>query len=178
MTIKERYIKEIVPKLMQELGETNRNAIPRVKKITLSVGISSGQKDAKYHDAVERTLARISGQKPINTLAKKSVAGFKVREGMVVGKMVTLRGERMWSFLERLLTFAFPRITDFRGISKKNVDRTGNLSVGFREYLPFPEIRPDEVEQVHGLQVTVTTDAGSYERGMVLFKELGFPFHS
>jgi len=178
MMIKERYNKEIIPKLQKELGDKNPNAVPRIKKISISVGIPSGQKEAKFLDTVEKTLNRISGQKPVNTLAKKSIAGFKVREGMVVGKRVTLRGERMWSFLEKLLMFTFPRITDFRGISKKNVDANGNLSVGFKEYLPFPEIKPDEVEQVHGLQVTVTTDAGTRERGLKLFTELGFPFQS
>jgi len=178
MTLKERYAKEIVPKLMKELGEKNRLAVPSVKMITVAVGISAGQKDAKFIDTVEQTLTRITGQKPVDTKAKKSVSGFKVREGMVVGKKVTLRGQRMWSFLTRLLFFAFPRITDFRGIAMGNVDATGNLSVGFREYLPFPEIRPDEVERVHGLQIVVTTDAQTRERGLALFKGLGFPFHA
>jgi large subunit ribosomal protein L5 len=176
MTLKERYDKEIVPKLMQTLGEKNRMAVPSIKKVTIGVGISAGQKDAKFAETVEQTLRRITGQKPVDTLAKKSVSGFKVREGMVVGKKVTLRGQQMWSFLAKLLIFTFPRITDFRGISSKYVDATGNLSVGFKEYLAFPEIRPDEVERVHGLQVVITTDAGSKERGLALFKELGFPF--
>ncbi|MFA6161291.1 MAG: 50S ribosomal protein L5 [Patescibacteria group bacterium] len=178
MTLKERYSKEMVPNLMKVLGEKNIMAIPSIKQVTLAVGIQATQKDAKFIETVEQTLRRITGQKPVDTLAKKSVSGFKVREGMVVGKKVTLRGERMWSFLARLLTFAFPRITDFRGISSKCIDATGNLTVGFREYLPFPEIKPDEVERVHGLQIVVTTNAGTRERGMALFKEMGFPFQS
>lgn len=178
MTLKERYAKEIAPNLMKSLGEKNVMALPRIKQVSISVGIQSTQKDAKFIETVEQTLRRITGQKPVDTLAKKSVSGFKVREGMVVGKRVTLRGERMWSFLTRLLFFTFPRITDFRGISAKNIDATGNLTVGFREYLPFPEIRPDEVERVHGLQIVVSTNAGTRERGLALFKELGFPFHS
>ena len=178
MTLKERYDKEIVPKLMKDLGENNRMAMPAVKCITVAVGISASQKDAKFSDTVEQTLTRITGQKPVDTKAKKSVSGFKVREGMVVGKKVTLRGKRMWSFLTKMLNFTFPRITDFRGISAKGIDATGNLSVGFREYLPFPEIRPDEVERVHGLQIVITTNAKTRERGRALFKELGFPFHS
>jgi large subunit ribosomal protein L5 len=178
MTLKERYAKEIAPNLMKALAEKNRMAIPGIKQVTVSVGIQSTQKDAKFIETIEQTLRRITGQKPVDTKAKKSISGFKVREGMVVGKKVTLRGERMWSFLTRLLFFTFPRITDFRGISSKNIDATGNLTVGFREYLPFPEIRPDEVERVHGLQVVVTTNAGTRERGLALFKELGFPFHS
>lgn len=178
MTLKERYQKEIVPELMKSLGEKSRMSIPGVKAITLSVGIQSTQKDAKFIETIDQTLKRISGQRPVDTLAKKSIAGFKVREGMVVGKRVTLRGERMWSFLEKMLTVTFPRITDFRGISKKNIDRNGNISVGFREYLPFPEIRPDEVERIHGLEVTVTTTAGTKERGVALLTALGFPFQS
>ena len=178
MKLKERYQKEIVPHLMKALNEKNRMAVPSVTSITLSVGIQSTQKDAKFIDTIEQTLRRITGQKPVDTLAKKSISGFKVREGMVVGKRVTLRGERMWSFLEKLLTFTFPRITDFRGIPQKNLDKGGNISIGFREYLAFPEIRPDEVERVHGLQVTITTTAGTRERGLAMFKALGFPFQS
>jgi len=178
MTLKQRYQKEIVPALMKSLGDSNRMSVPKVTAVTLSVGIQSTQKDSKFIDTVEQTLRRITGQKPVDTLAKKSISGFKVREGMVVGKRVTLRGERMWSFLEKMLTVTFPRITDFRGISKKHIDRNGNISIGFREYLPFPEIRPDEVERVHGLEVTVSTTAKTKERGLALFTELGFPFHS
>lgn len=142
MTLKKRYSKEIVPRLMKILGEKNPMAVPTVKMVTVAVGIQATQKDAKFIDTVEQTLTRITGQKPIDTKAKKSVSGFKVREGMVVGKRVTLRGERLWSFLAKLLTFTFPRMTDFRGLSPKNVDATGNLSVGFREYLSFPESGP------------------------------------
>lgn len=163
---------------MKQLQETNKNAVPTVKSVSISVGMPAQQKDAKLIETVERTLVRISGQKPIDTKAKKSISGFKVRQGMVVGKCVTLRGERMWMFLEKLLNVTFPRITDFRGISDKVVDKQGNISVGFKEYLPFPEIKPDEVEKVHGLQVTVTTNAKTRERGLALFKELGFPFQT
>lgn len=178
MMLKERYTNEIVPNLMQELGEKNKMAVPKVLTITVGVGIPSGQKEAKFIETVDQTLKRITGQKTVDTKAKKSIAGFKVREGMVVGKRVTLRGRRMWDFLSKLLNFTFPRITDFRGISVKNIDSTGNLSVGFKEYLPFPEIRPDEVERVHGLQVVITTNAKTKERGLALFKQLGFPFNS
>ena len=178
MNIKERYQKEIAPQLKQELGIKNVMALPRVKKVTLSVGLSQGIKDPKVLDTVEQTLTRITGQKPVKTKAKKSIASFKIREGMVVGMMVTLRGQRMWDFLTRLTTTTFPRIRDFRGISPKLIDKQGNISIGFRENLSFPEIRPDEVERVHGFQVTVTTTAESYDRGLKLFKALGFPFTS
>lgn len=178
MNLKEQYQKEVVPKLKQELGIQNVMALPRVQKVTLSVGLSQGIKDPKVLDTVEQTLTRITGQKPVKTKAKKSIASFKIRQGMVVGMMVTLRGQRMWDFLTRLTTTTFPRIRDFRGISTKLIDKQGNISIGFRENLAFPEIRPDEVERVHGFQVTVTTSAGSRERGLLLFKALGFPFNN
>ncbi len=176
MKLIERYKKEIAPALKKELGDSNINAVPTVKKISVSIGIPTSQKDSKFLETVDQVLNRITGQKPVEAKAKKSISGFKIREGMVVGKFVTLRGEKMWSFLDKLLNITFPRVTDFRGISTKVVDKTGNLAVGFKEYLPFPEISPDEVERVCGLQVTVTTDAKTKERGLALFKALGFPF--
>lgn len=176
MSLRERYNKEIVPALKQELQEKNVMAVPKVLKVSVSVGISASQKDSKYLETVQHVLTRITGQKPVDAKAKKSISGFKIRDGMVVGKHVTLRGEKMWSFLEKLVNVTFPRVTDFRGISTKIIDKTGNLSVGFKEYLPFPEISPDEVERVCGIQVTVTTNAGTYDRGLALFKALGFPF--
>lgn len=178
MTLSERYQKEIAPKLREEFGLTNAMAVPNVTKVVVSVGLSQGIKDPKVLEMIEQTLRRITGQQPVKTKAKKSLASFKIREGMIVGTMVTLRGPRMWDFLTRLTQTTFPRIRDFRGITTKLVDAQGNLSVGFREHLPFPEIRPDEVERVHGLQVTVTTTAGSRERGIALFRALGFPFHA
>lgn len=176
MILRERYNKEILPALQKELGDKNMLSLPRVKKISVSVGIPASQKDSKFLETVDHVLSRITGQKPVDAKAKKSISGFKIREGMVVGKHVTLRGEKMWSFLEKLINVTFPRVTDFRGISPKVIDKSGNLSVGFREYLPFPEISPDEVERVCGIQVTVTTDARTYERALALFKQLGFPF--
>lgn len=178
MTLSERYQKEIAPKLREEFGLKNAMAVPKVTKVVVSVGLSQGIKDAKVLETVDQTLRRITGQQPIKTKAKKSIASFKIRQGMVVGTMVTLRGPRMWDFLTRLTQTTFPRIRDFRGITTKVVDAKGNLSVGFRENLPFPEIRPDEVERLHGLQVTVSTTAGTKERGLALFRALGFPFQA
>lgn len=178
MTLKEHYKKQIAPKLKEELGIKSTMAVPTVKKVTLSVGLSANQKDPKAVDTIEATLRRITGQKPVKTKAKKSIAGFKIRQGMVVGMMVTLRGDRMWDFLTRLTQATFPRIRDFRGISPELVDAKGNISIGFRENLAFPEIRPDEVERVHGLQVTVSTNAGTRERGEKLLRALGFPFNA
>ncbi|MBM3204492.1 50S ribosomal protein L5, partial [Candidatus Uhrbacteria bacterium] len=145
MNVKEQYLKEIAPRLQKELGVKNSMAVPKVRQVVLSVGLSQGIKDAKVLDTVEQTLQRITGQKPVKTKAKKSIASFKIREGMVVGMRVTLRGQRMWDFLTRLIHTTFPRIRDFRGISDAHIDSHGNLSIGFKEHLPFPEIRPDEV---------------------------------
>ena len=175
MTLKERYQKEIVPALQKEFGVKNALAVPKVTQVVVSVGLSANQKDQKVAETVEQTLLRITGQKPVKTKAKKSIATFKIREGMVVGMMVTMRGQRMWDFLTRLTQATFPRIRDFRGISPTHIDRRGNISIGFRENLAFPEIRPDEVERVHGLQITVSTTAGSHKKGEALFKALGFP---
>jgi large subunit ribosomal protein L5 len=177
MTLKERYQKEIVPKLAKEFGIKNALAVPKVTAITVSVGASQGLKDPKFIEAAESVLARITGQRPVKTKAKKSIASFKIRQGMVVGLRVTLRGPRMWHFLEKFLSVTFPRIRDFRGISSKTVDDRGNISVGFREFLSFPEIRPDEVERVHGLEVTVSTTAGDRAKGISLLRALGFPFN-
>ncbi len=175
MTLQERYQQEIRPRLQKELEVKNVLAVPKVTKVVVSVGLSQGLKDAKVLDTVEQTLTRITGQKPAKTKAKKSIANFKIREGMVVGMMVTLRGPRMWDFLSRLINATFPRIRDFRGLSPTTIDARGNLSVGFRENLAFPEIRPDEVERLHGLQVTIATNAGTRKRGEVLLRSLGFP---
>lgn len=176
MTLKERYHKDIVPLLQKELGVDNLMATPKVQKVVVSVGLSQGMKDPKVLEVVEQTLLRITGQKPVKTKAKKSIANFKIRQGMVVGMMVTLRGDRMWDFLTRLTQTTFPRIRDFRGISPKLVDGHGNISIGFKEHLAFPEIRTDEVERTHGLQVTIATTAGNRQAGTLLLKALGFPF--
>ena len=133
-------------------------------------------KDPDFLAVVEQTLLRISGQKPVRTKAKKSIAGFKIREGQVVGMKVTLRKDRMFDFLDKMLNITFPRVRDFHGISAKGIDQHGNMTVGFKENLPFPEVRSDEIERVHGLEVTITTTAGTRERGEALFRLMGFPF--
>ncbi len=176
--MKEQYQKEVVPFLVKELGLKNASSAPKIVKVLVTAGLSQGIKDAKVMDVVDQTLRRITGQAPVKTKAKKSISSFKIREGMVVGTVVTLRGPRMWDFLTRLVHTTFPRLRDFRGISTKIVDEHGNLSVGFRENLAFPEIRPDEVERVHGLEVTIATTAGTKKAGLLLFKSLGFPFQT
>jgi large subunit ribosomal protein L5 len=173
---RKKFEQTLLPALMKELSVKNPMAAPRVKKITLNVGISASNKDPKLAETVESTLARVSGQKPVPTLAKKSIASFKTREGMVVGMKVTLRGERMYDFLEKFVNVTLPRVRDFRGLSAKAVDKSGNLSVGFKEHIAFPEIRPDEVERLHGIEVVFTANAANREAGLALWRALGFPF--
>jgi len=176
MRLMEKYNKEIVPALKEKFGYKNVNAVPKIKKVVLNVGINSNKKDAKFFDVVESVLTRISGQKPVKTRARKSISNFKIREGMVVGMMVTLRGKRMYDFLEKLLSITFPRVRDFRGISTKIIDKQGNLNFGFKEFIAFPEIGVDEVENMHGVEVSVQSTAGNKEVGEALNRLLGFPF--
>ncbi|MFH2063416.1 MAG: 50S ribosomal protein L5 [bacterium] len=176
--LQEKYEKVIAPALKQELGETNANAIPKFVKVTMNVGLKHGLKDPKFVDAVERTLTKISGQKPVKTLARKSIASFKIREGNVVGMAVTLRGNRMYDFIDKLISLTLPRSRDFRGLQPKSVDAHGSMSIGFREFIAFPEISPEDADTTHGLEITIVTDAGTRERGLALFKAAGFPFRS
>ncbi|MGB0757785.1 MAG: 50S ribosomal protein L5 [Patescibacteria group bacterium] len=168
---------EVYPKLKEELGLTNDMTVPKIDKITINVGVGKGLQDKTYVDHVVDTVRRITGQQPVLTKAKKSLATFKIREGMVVGVKTTLRGERMYAFLEKLLTVAMPRIRDFRGVSVKGFDRQGNYSVGIKEHLIFPEINADEVEKIHGLEVVITTTAKDRQQGYLLLKYMGFPFN-
>ncbi len=176
MTLRERYTKEIAPRLKEELGIANVMAVPRVLKIVVASGLNRGKTDDQMKDVIIKTLTRITGQKPVVTKARKSISAFKIREGQDVGVAVTLRGARMYDFLEKLIAFAFPRVRDFRGVPQTIVDAHGSASVGFREHLGFPEIRIDEVERVHGLQVVIATNAGTKEKGLALFRAMGFPF--
>lgn len=176
MSLIEKYNKEIVPALTEKFAYKNVSEVPKIQKVTLNVGINAARRDAKFLEVVESVLTRISGQKPVKCRARKSVSNFKIREGMVVGMMVTLRGQRMYDFLEKLIKITFPRVRDFRGISIKHVDRAGNLNLGFKEFSPFPEIGLDEVENMHGLEVSITTNAKKREEGQELFRLFGFPF--
>jgi len=173
--LKQQYNTTVLPALREQFGHKNPMEVARIEKVTINVGLSS-KKDPKFIEVVEKTLERISGQKPVRTKARKAIAGFKIREGMVLGACVTLRGERMWQFLDRLVNVSFPRIRDFRGIEEKSVDRSGNFNYGFKEHVAFPEIDANAVDQLHGLQVVITTTADSREEGLALFKGLGFPF--
>ena len=162
--------------MREKFGYKNDLAVPRMEKVVLNVGFGRHAKEKAYIKNIESSLTRITGQKPILTEAKKSVSSFKVREGMIIGAKVTLRGQRMYDFVEKLIHITFARVRDFRGIDRKSVDRTGNLTVGFREHLAFPEIKADEVESVHGLEVSIATTAKTQEEGLELFSLMGFPF--
>lgn len=176
MSLRETYTKEMVPRLLTELQLKNRNAVPAIRSVVLNVGLGDTSKDAKRLEVAEQTLRRITGQAPVKTRARKSIAAFKIRQGMVIGLKVTLRGKRMWDFVEKLVRVTFPRIRDFRGIAPTGFDEHGNYSIGFREHIAFPEIRADEIEALHGLQVTLQTSAKNRQQGLALLTALGFPF--
>lgn len=173
--LKELYKKEIIPKLKEEFGYKNIMAVPTIKTVVLNVGLGKGLKDAQYLDTVEKTLTKISGQKPIHTKARKSIAGFKIREGAVIGMKVTMRGNRMWEFLDKLFNVSLARVRDFRGLSPKAFDGQGNYSIGFKEHTAFPEISPDEIDRIHGLQVTISTNAETDKEAESLLRHAGLP---
>ncbi|MBU0612998.1 50S ribosomal protein L5 [Patescibacteria group bacterium] len=175
-SLKEKYKKEVAPALMEKMGYKNAMAIPHIEKVTLNVGVGRAIQDAKFLDIVKNTLERITGQKPVLTKSKKSISNFKIRAGMTVGIKVTLRGDRMYDFLTKLINISLPRVRDFRGISQNSVNEQGNLCIGFVEHTVFPEIHPDEVEVVHGLEVNISTTTKTKEEGIALFTLLGFPF--
>ncbi|MDP2709240.1 MAG: 50S ribosomal protein L5 [bacterium] len=176
MNLKERYQQEIMPKMTEKFGYKNKMAVPRLTKVVINAGVGRNAKDKAFIDGVAGSLEKISGQKPVLTKAKQSISAFKTRKGMVIGVAVTLRGRRMFDFVEKLVKITFPRIRDFRGINPSQVDKRGNLAVGFKEHLAFPEVKAEEVDNIHGLQVCLSTTAESYEEGLELFKLMGFPF--
>ncbi|OGF30378.1 50S ribosomal protein L5 [Candidatus Falkowbacteria bacterium RIFOXYD2_FULL_35_9] len=173
---KKHYQEKIIPALKEKFGYKNNMQVPTMKKVVLNVGIGAGLKDKDYIDAVEKNLQRITGQMPVKTLAKKSISNFKIREGMVVGLKVTLRGDRMWDFVEKLVKVTLPRVRDFQGINPKSFDGMGGYSLGFKEQLAFPEILPDEVDRTHGLEINITTSAKNNEEAFEFLNLLGFPF--
>lgn len=170
------YKDELTAILQKMTDEKNPMAVPRVLKVVINVGLKHGVNDPKYVEAAERTLTKITGQKPVRTLAKKSIAGFKVRKGMTVGMMVTLHGRRMYDFIQKLVNVTLPRVRDFRGLSTGMIDKHGNMTIGFREFVAFPEILSEDTDHMHGLEVTIVTDAGSREKGEALMRALNMPF--
>jgi len=174
--LKELYKSEVVAKLQEQFGYKNVMQVPRITKVTLNMGIGDATSDKKLIDSALVDLEQLSGQKPIVTLARKSVAGFKVREGWPIGCKVTMRADRMWEFLDRLVDISIPRVRDFRGLNPKSFDGRGNYSMGVREQIIFPEIEYDKVDRIRGLDITITTTAGNNEEGLALLSALQFPF--
>lgn len=176
MSLKTKYRDVVVPKLMKEFGYTNIHQVPKIVKVTINRGLGEAAQNAKALESSLAEVAKIAGQKPVVTRAKKAIAGFKIRAGMPVGLVVTLRGNRRDAFLERLINLALPRIRDFRGISPRSFDGRGNYTLGLREQLIFPEITYDSIDQIRGMDITIVTTANSDEEGRALLRELGMPF--
>ena len=174
--LKEKYKNEIVSKLKSDLEIANINDVPRLEKIVVNMGVGAAASDHKLLDAAMNDMRIITGQQPCITRAKKSIAGFHVREGQAIGCKVTLRGDRMWEFLDRLLAAALPRVRDFRGISPTSLDGRGNYTLGITEQLIFPEIEYDKVDRTRGMDITFVTTAGNNENAFALLSALGFPF--
>lgn len=174
--LKQRYREEIAAALREEFGYDNPMRIPTITKIVVNMGVGDAARDAKLMDGAVRDLTVITGQKPAVARAKKSVAQFKVREGMPIGAFTTLRGDRMWEFLDRLITLALPRIRDFRGLSPRQFDGRGNYTFGLTEQVMFHEIDPDRIDRARGMDITIVTSAATNEEGRSLLRRLGFPF--
>jgi large subunit ribosomal protein L5 len=174
--LKQRYQDEIVARIQKEFGIENVMAVPKIEKISLNMGVGEAIQNIKILDDAAEELASLAGQRPTITRAQKSIAAFKLRQGMPIGARVTLRGTRMWEFLDRLITVALPRVRDFRGISTKSFDGRGNYTLGVRDQLIFPEIDYNKVEKAKGMNITIVTTAGNDERALFLLRELGMPF--
>jgi large subunit ribosomal protein L5 len=174
--LKQRYRAEVVPALREQFGHANPMQVPGLVKVVVNMGVGEAARDSKLMDGAVRDLEAITGQKPIVTKARKSVAQFKLREGMPIGAHVTLRGDRMWEFLDRLLTLALPRIRDFRGLSDRQFDGRGNYTFGLTEQVMFHEINQDQVDRSRGMDITVVTTATTDDEGRSLLRQLGFPF--
>jgi large subunit ribosomal protein L5 len=174
--LKERYTKEIAPKLMKEFGYTNPMQVPRLEKLLINMGLGEAIQNIKVLDSAMEELRAITGQKPVATKAKRSIANFKLRKGMSIGCMVTLRKERMYEFFDRLVNVALPRVRDFKGVSGKSFDGRGNYSLGIREQIIFPEIDYDKIDKIKGLNINVVTTAKTDEEGKALLGLLGMPF--
>ena len=172
----QQYREKVAPSLMEKFGYTSPMQVPRLTKITLNMGVSEAVSDKKVMDNAVADLTKIAGQKPVVTLAKKPIAGFKIREGQAIGCMVTLRGEHMWEFLDRFITVALPRVRDFRGISGRSFDGRGNYNIGVKEQIIFPEILIDKVKKIQGLNISITTTAKTDDECKALLSAFRFPF--
>lgn len=174
--LKEKYLNEVVPALMQEFKYESVMQVPRLNKVVVNIGLGEALSNSKAVDAALEQLILITGQKPVTTKAKKSIANFKLREGQAIGVMVTLRAQRMYDFLDRLMNLALPRLRDFRGISRRSFDGRGNYSLGLREQIVFPEIEIDKIDKIRGMEISVNTSAKDDAAGYALLKRLGMPF--
>jgi large subunit ribosomal protein L5 len=174
--LKKKYQEEVVPAMMNEFGYKNPFQVPRLEKVTLNMGLSEALQNIKALDVAVAEVMAITGQKPVITRAKKAIANFKLREGVAIGCMVTLRRERMYEFLDRLIHVALPRVRDFKGISDRSFDKHGNYSMGLKEQIIFPEIQADKVDKTRGLTVSIVTTASTDQEGRALLKHLGMPF--
>lgn len=170
------YKQTVVPALKSEGGYKNVMQVPKIKKVVLNVGYGRHAKDKQYIERVEKTLTLVTGQKPVRNKATKSISNFKIRQGMEIGSSVTLRGDRMYNFLYRLINLTFPRVRDFRGLSPKSFDKQGNYALGLKEQLAFPEISGEAADAIHGLQIIVSTSAKTQKEGFALLEKIGFPF--
>jgi large subunit ribosomal protein L5 len=176
--LRDQYEREVLPRLIKELGYKNRFQVPKLDKIVINIGLGEATQNAKILETAVAELALISGQKPVITRARKAIANFKLREGMSIGCMVTLRGERMFEFFDRLVNVALPRVRDFKGVPERSFDGRGNYALGIREQIIFPEIDLDKVEKVHGLTVCINTTARTDAEGRMLLQAMGMPFRS
>lgn len=174
--LKEHYSKAVIPALKKDFGYGNIMAVPKIEKISINIGLGEATQNSKLMDGAVAELAAITGQKPVTTRAKKSIAAFKLREGVPIGCMVTLRGDRMYEFLDRLVNIALPRVRDFRGVNPKAFDGRGNYTLGLKEQLIFPEIDYNKVEKTKGMNITIATSAKSDAEGLALLKHMGMPF--
>ena len=174
--LKEHYTKAVVPSLSKEFGYKNVMAVPRLDKISVNIGLGEATQNAKLMDGAVNEMGQIAGQKPVVTKARKSIAAFKLREGMAIGCMVTLRGDRMYEFFDRLVNMALPRVRDFRGVSSKSFDGRGNYTLGIRDQLIFPEIDYAKVDKTKGMNISITTTARTDAEGLALLKAMGMPF--
>jgi large subunit ribosomal protein L5 len=173
--LQQKYQKEVLGALKEKLGYKNSLAVPRIEKVMINTGIGRFMQDEKAVEEIVRDLALIAGQKPVFTQAKKAISGFKIRQGLKVGLMVTLRGQRAFDFIERLISLALPRSRDFRGLEQKSVDSHGNLNIGLKEQIIFPEISHENIKNIFGMQVTIKTTAKNHKEGLELFRLMGFP---
>jgi large subunit ribosomal protein L5 len=172
---KEKYEDVVIPAMLEKFGYGNYLAVPRIEKVVINTGIGKILKEGEKAEEAINLLKEITGQKSVKTRAKKAISGFKIREGLEIGAKATLRGKRMWDFIDRLVNAALPRIRDFQGIDEKNIDERGNLNLGIKEQLVFPEIMPEKVKNSFGMQITITNTAKTKKEGKELFKLLGFP---